>query len=1418
MGGLVIKRAYILARQREEFHRLAERVRTIVFLATPHRGADIAQLLSKILNLSPGSRPFVTDLHRNSLATQSINDEFPQYCQDLQLYSFFETLPTPHGVGKSIVVEKDLSILGYANERTAYLNANHREVCKYSSQSDPNYHTVRNALAHAIDNYRGYAAASRQRVDQEQQQLLDKYLGVSDRPEDELLGVDTIRLKGSCEWLMQRESFSHWRDSANTQVYWISAKPAMGKTVLSGCVVNHLRLLKRDLSFYFFDYRDKSKTTIQSFLLSVAWQMAQMHIEVLTKVLEICGKEEGLAKSDFRTLWRKLYLEGLLKIKLNRPQFWVIDALDECKASSELVSMLLKITEISSIRILLTSRDRFEVHKYITPSPTSKVIQEAIREVDVKGDIAMFLNTNMEHLPSIDDDARQKMVVTILEKSAGCFLWVRLVLKELRRVHTSIEVRKVLEDIPSDMNELYSRVLESMGNATYGKTLANAILTFTVCSVRPLITHELHHALQIDLKDSIDDIERSIESSCGQLVYIDSKSRVQMTHKSAADFLLRSSHPEFAVNHKSGHKRIAKTCLSYLNGPEMRGPRHRRLSSSDLVKQRSPFIAYACRVFEHLPHLAATDDDISTALIKFLKSSNILSFIEYLSQKSDIQSLIHSAKALRTYIQRRAKHLSPLGKDHALMNSWATDLLRIATKFGKDLLAYPPAIFTLIPPFCPYNSAPRQQFASSTRGIAVVGLSADTWDDCLTTIVNSHKRLSCIATSHEFFAIGMSDGCVAIHENSACQEIQILQHQEPVRLLEFGKRNNLLVSSGARKIRVWKISTWEHCWEFDVPQACLAIMLAEEQQLLLAALKDNHLAIWDLVSGILRESVDWTASLEEDTAHTHRSPIAGAFSLEFNLLAIVYRGQDILVWDLERDTLHDTYRKESGAHVNHVERHSDTGATDVIFGSESNAHLMVATYADGDLVLFDTIEGTVLAATLVNAHILAGSSDGRTLATGDSSGAIQIFDFETLKLLYRINSEEYAIRQMAFSMDSQRLLDVRGNQCRVWDPTILVRGDADDESSETMSVSGSNLEECTIAGSGEIILITAAVCCKGLDLFICGKEDGSVWLYDVRSGQPRQQLFAHARGVAILHLSFDEVNRVISSIDSSSRVMIRPLHQSRRDWGVGQVLFDHRVGDAVIQTLSNKSSTMLLVSTDNKDTLMCIPSDGPSDSAPKDLCWDSRGSFRWTTNPCNPDELILIQDNVAHLYSWQTLERLTNPEGILLEGSLMPELRIQSVVACRGGELLSTSFKESSCRSKLLLWDSTSFAVGNEKIAPVPRYQSLASQVKKFIGEHGNRLVFLHASNWICSANLQSARAEDYDRHFFIPADWVSTNADLLFGLTANGDVIFVKRNEVAVIKRGLENIELMSSGLSGRPSLLVRHRASLAVPGPETF
>ena len=609
MGGIVIKRAFIIAKQQDLFKSIAERTSAIVFLATPHRGSDLAPVLSKVLSLSQGPRPFVNDLHRNSLATQSTNEEFAQYSQALQLFSFYETLATNFGLAKSVIVEKDSATLGLYNERTALLNANHRNVCKFSSQDNSNYQTIKNILASLMDAVRSHVESCEKDLDMAQWRLLDSCLGVFDSSEDDLMSVDSLRLTGSCEWLTMKKSFQHWRDHGDSQLYWISAKPATGKTVLSGKIISHLKDLKRHCAFYFFSRGDKVKSSIGPCLLSIAWQMACTSVDIQDFLVDLCQKESQISSLDYPSVWRKIFLDGIFKIEPGRRYYWVVDALDECRHATALVALLIKASEISSIKILLTCRDRYEQYRPVGLR-RDPVISDEIAATDTRSDISLYLEANISRIPATKQDDRQRMANTILEKSAGCFLWVTLILQELRHVHTSREIRNVLETIPSDMNELYAHILDRMSQQLYGKELAKAILTWTLCSARPLTIDELFHALQIDLNDTIDSIKRSIESSCGQLVYIDTTSKVHMIHATARDFLLSGmALSEFAVESASGHRQLAMACLEYLGGKQMKGPRHRKLSATNVVPEPSPFLDYAGKsLFHHISHVSPDDE------------------------------------------------------------------------------------------------------------------------------------------------------------------------------------------------------------------------------------------------------------------------------------------------------------------------------------------------------------------------------------------------------------------------------------------------------------------------------------------------------------------------------------------------------------------------------------------------------------------------------------------------------------------------------------------------------------------------------------------------------------------------------------------------------------------------------------------
>lgn len=176
MGGLVVKKAYIIAHQEPEFQSVVERVCSIFFLATPHQGAGIAQALANIMSLAPGARPFIDDLLPSSPILQAINEDFPRLSSSLKLRSFFETRPMNIAARRVLIVEKTAAAMNLPNEQKTLLDADHRHVAMYASPNDSSFVAVRNALAAIVSSQRDSSRSHRQRVAYDDQAALNRYL------------------------------------------------------------------------------------------------------------------------------------------------------------------------------------------------------------------------------------------------------------------------------------------------------------------------------------------------------------------------------------------------------------------------------------------------------------------------------------------------------------------------------------------------------------------------------------------------------------------------------------------------------------------------------------------------------------------------------------------------------------------------------------------------------------------------------------------------------------------------------------------------------------------------------------------------------------------------------------------------------------------------------------------------------------------------------------------------------------------------------------------------------------------------------------------------------------------------------------------------------------------------------------------
>lgn len=1400
MGGLVAKNAVILGHDNSDLQPLVKRVCAIFFVATPHQGVNLAVMSRRLLTVALGSRSTVHNLSHDSILLEAINEQFPQYCAHLQLFSFFENKPMNLGWGRSMIVEKQSALMNLANERKMYLNADHRNVVRFSSTQDPSYITVRNALATCIASKRPTKTAepgSPAYTATDVSVTLNPFLGISQAPEDEVMAQDSVRTPGSCEWILSRDSFQQWQDSACSTTYWLYGRPGAGKSILAGHIVNYIRDLGRDCCFFFFTDRDGAKSSVNSFLRSMAWQMALVHKDMMSAIAALSGnwRETPLSKVDHSSVWQKLYWRGILKVRLNRPQYWIIDALDECNAPSELTSVLAKIQEVWPVCILVLSRNPPNTYMS-TANLKTEMVSEPIPGEDTRKDILLYLKENVDLLPDRLVEP-ESLIDNIVQSSNGCFLWVDLVLKELRQVTTLSEMKQVLTLTPEKMDDVYTKILTDMSDHKFGKDLAMAILTWSTCSFRPLSTEEIHRAAELHVKDTVVDIEKFISTNCGNLVYVDNRGQVRLIHSTARDFLMRQeSVPQFIIEKPVAHRQLALASLRSLSSTETKIPRFRKPSVPQNDGPESPFFDYASRfLFDHLTLVKSYDDSVFAALYKFLASSNVLNWIEYLATHADIQRVFQAGEAIRNLLSRRRHHTLPLAmhKEIALIEPWANDLIHLVMKFGKNLSLSPASIHNLIPPFCPKSSALKQQFASSVGGLAVHGLSTSNWDDCVSTI-NCPKpaRLVTVATSDVYFAVGSSTGNIGLYDNTTCQECQMLDHRERVRCLTFGETGKYLASSGAKTVRVWSLISFSEALTISIPSRCLELTFIEEDSVLLGAIDSNQLISWDISNGDILCDDNWTLDFEYPSSLQHKQAMAATFSVHQGLLAITYRGEDIALWNFESSRYHATYEKGVGYRPYDSPKRSTASSTvrSLAFSPAIDTSLLVAAYNDGYVVIYDTHSNTaqgILAGA--NAVTVSCSPDGRTLATGDPKGTIQLYDLETLKPIYRLRFDGGSVVLVNFTSDCHRLIDTRSQQCRVWEPATLLRQDTEDENSDTLSVSTGTQEVDYQPPS--LVNITALATVRSASTIFCGKEDGSVHVYDTSSEPQSQEIPIMASKVPILRLHFEASKGFLTCSNMGGHVVCRQVTRDPKSrWEVGEPLFSVSRERNVFDVLTSVKHSRLLMSTNVDDTLWQLPGDKSTSHIAR---IENKEKRCWVQHEPNPDQLVCMTTSEVRIYHWATLECLSCVP--LSDSMVSPFIEVDSIIPLRHSNFFATIAKDPtqsvSTQTVLQVWDLRNITADLKTATCVYNVGSLSSNVERVIGVVGNRLVFLNNSYWVCSADLENRDGEEGPvQHFFFPYDWLSSMNRSMLDIGQNGEIVFIKRGEMAVIRHGLEVTE----------------------------
>ena len=882
MGGCVMKKAYILARQDPACRGLADRIHSMFFLGTPHRGSDLALVLENMLTLTWGRKPFVKDLLPDSDTLTEINDAFRHYAPDLKLWSFYETLPIRTGLmNNKLVVEKLSSILGYPNEEVAAMNADHRHVCKFESPEDPNYRLLRNALHTAVDTIRA-STAEKCLQSREVEQLLAietnakllSFLDPDQALEDDLATLQVLQEPGSCEWLAKGASYATWMDGTDFHILWLTGRPGAGKSVLSSHVTNELKLSGSLCSYFIFKHGKNHRSTLSDCFRSLAYQMSLQDSFIRERLLKMAEDTSSWDMSDETSIWRRIFVGVIFQSPLLSQHVWVIDGVDECSNFTTLFTNKLLAAVPRSLRVFYTSRDLEEIRRgLIALGP--RVHVHALSERDTLDDIRLFLTTKLTELDLLEtDEERHGMCEKILLKSRGSFLWVRLVLQGFETTWTEEAMEAVLQDVPSDLGEVYHRILQSIEADPHKKMLAKSILAWVLLASRPLTTDELRCAIKMDTGQTVQKTARAIPSLCGQLVFVDQSNKAHIIHETAREFLLgRDLDSDLAIPEAHAHTRLSLLLVRYLSSNAMKvqsaseAPKERArgfastrrsastrgsASARGFASARSTpaaaaaaaapdlgLLAYAAYFFsDHIYRCTLEDDLLIEELCLFLKSPNVLSWIEHISRGQDLSHLKRTAANLREYLRRRDKCVSPTDPQVHLVDGWVIDIIRVSAKFRSQLLACPSSIHCLIPPLCPPDSNIFKSFSTRTKPspLVVKNLPNGSWGDCLVRIDYTTRGLAMVVSQgDEAFAVGFSLGRVLLYSSVSLQQVGEFSHPERVQLLEFSPGCEYLVSGSKKHLVVWNVRTGASMFSFGLQSEPLSVTFLSDSELLTAS-------------------------------------------------------------------------------------------------------------------------------------------------------------------------------------------------------------------------------------------------------------------------------------------------------------------------------------------------------------------------------------------------------------------------------------------------------------------------------------------------------------------------------------------------------------------------------------------------------
>lgn len=419
--------------------------------------------------------------------------------------------------------------------------------------------------------------------------------------------------------------------------------PGYGKTILAASAIEELQMSHPNHNTCYFFFRQGT---------SEASSPSQAYRSILAQVLKHCESDDELidklifamnkgASGQSQATKNELLDTISLCASCEKIQYIVLDGIDECENSLELLTDLCNAFETSSVRIIMFSRPHVKA-----PRAMSAIRYQNI-EKSLSPDIKVYLFRRIDFMVEDDllppDVEKENLVETLLTSADGMFLWAVPMMNYL--CSSSLTRTKRLKEIqeirsPEGLETMYDRILRQLSLQNRSdQDFASWVFMWLSFSSRSLSAKELEYTFMVrdtneeDIGIDFPDFNATVVTTCGSLVergiVYHPESMIGYTgyrfiHLSVYEFFAARLNTEgyfFILSKPESHLWMARAILHYitLNIPCMLTERDRLLETdwepaeARRMNDNFPFLDYA--ITHWIQHLQLIQKGLNGSII-----------------------------------------------------------------------------------------------------------------------------------------------------------------------------------------------------------------------------------------------------------------------------------------------------------------------------------------------------------------------------------------------------------------------------------------------------------------------------------------------------------------------------------------------------------------------------------------------------------------------------------------------------------------------------------------------------------------------------------------------------------------------------------------------------------------------------------